>query len=254
MFKIFFTLLFPLFVSAKPIKVAVIDTGYSNFIKTEDVSLCEGLHADLTKNKTYMQNPPLDSHEVRHGSNVSWLIQDQVSKENLQHYCIVVIKYFDKKTTNTQLSSRAIEYAIEIGVDIINYSGGGIQEDSQETELVKKALNSGIIFVAAAGNEGKDLSEQPYYPALSDPRVIVVGNKDSDGKIVKSSNFGAVVDVWEIGKDRKAGGVTLTGTSQATAVVTGKIINQIIAKANQGMIQHIKDTVNFKGSKDGRSN
>jgi hypothetical protein len=234
MLRIFFVFLsFPFFAYANPIKVAVIDTGYSNFISNENVSLCEGLHADFTQNKTYMRYPPLDSHKLKHGTNVAWLIHEQISKKNLSRYCIVVIKYYDKELLDIKASNRAIEYAIKIGAKIINYSGGGVQEDAQETKLVKKALDSGIIFVASAGNHGKDLSKQPYYPALSDPRVIVVGNKDPDGFVVNSSNFGAAVDVWEMGKDRKAGGVTLTGTSQSAAVVTGKLVDLILTKSNK---------------------
>jgi hypothetical protein len=249
MIKLFLiTLLYPLFVFAKPIKVAVIDTGYE-LLDKNNVSLCEGLHADITNKTFFMKNPPSDFKKIKHGTNVSWLIHDQISKENLQNYCIIVIKYFGEKGTSIEMSAMAIKYAIDVGANVINYSGGGLEEDPEETKFIKKALDLGIIFVASAGNEGKDLSKQPYFPALADPRVIVVGNKNANGEIEKNSNFGKAVDVWEIGVKRTGGGVTLTGTSQATAVTTGKLVNDMLSKhnkpnqPNQCMIKYIdKDT------------
>lgn len=255
MFRLLFliTLLCPLCAFAKLIKVAVIDTGYE-LLDKNNVSLCEGLHADITNKTFFMKNPPLDLHENKHGTNISWLIQDQISKENLQNYCIIVIKYFGKKGASTEMSAIAINYAISVGANVINYSGGGSNEDPTETKLIKKALDLGIIFVASAGNEGKDLSKHPYFPAMADPRIIVVGNKNTNGIIEKTSNFGEAVDIWEVGVNRTGGGVTLTGTSQATAVVTGKIVNNLISKYNktdQYVIKHINKDPE-RSNKNGR--
>lgn len=61
---------------------------------------------------------------------------------------------------------------------------------------------------------------------MYDKRIVVVGNKDSFGTRIKSSNYGKLVNRWEIGENQEAYGITLTGTSQATAVATGKLIGE----------------------------
>ena len=58
-----------------------------------------------------------------------------------------------------------------------------------------------------------------YFPACYDKRINVIGAKN-----VSKSNYGHVVDYVLNGKNRKAFGVNLTGTSQSTAVFTGLMI------------------------------
>jgi len=211
---------------SKPIRIAVIDTGNSNTTSSKDVNLCPDGHADMIEEKLYLKQPPTDSMPNKHGTNVAFLIDNQLGQEYKEDYCLVIIRYYDGKENTNYLrkSNKAIAYAISIGVDFINYSGGGTNEIESETKLVKKALDKGIVFVAAAGNQGKNLDNHTFYPAMSDPRVIVVGNINKNGKRVSSSNYGKVVDIWEVGYEVSAGGVTMTGTSQSTAIATGRLV------------------------------
>jgi hypothetical protein len=52
----------------------------------------------------------------------------------------------------------------------------------------------------------------------------VVGNVDRSGKIANNSNYGKSITRWEIGVNVKAYGLIMSGTSQATATATGKIV------------------------------
>jgi hypothetical protein len=69
---------------------------------------------------------------------------------------------------------------------------------------------------------------------MYDSRIIIVGNlvDEKSRTIASSSNYGKSVNAWEKGTDilsRLPGGYGLmTGTSQATAIRTGKLIRQML--------------------------
>lgn len=207
------------------VRVAVIDTGLPMVPIANDY-LCHSGHKDFTNTTIAdMQG---------HSTSVAYLIH-KYSGLNKSKYCQVHIKFFNKEGDNTDtLSSsvRAIEHAIELKVDIINYSGGGKTFSQEEKIAVKKALNAGIIFVASAGNDGVDLDRFKYYPATLDERVIVVGAHNKQHQKLNSSNFSdTIVDLWEVGvfyEDFGTGEKKMfSGTSAATAVATGKIIKNL---------------------------
>ena len=65
---------------------------------------------------------------------------------------------------------RAIDYAIDKKVDIINLSFIGSEESVYLRSALKRALDAGIVVVTASGNNeagmrGYDLGEKPVYPA-----------------------------------------------------------------------------------------
>ncbi len=75
--------------------------------------------------------------------------------------------------------------------DIINLSLGGAGSSSIEAALYKEIYDSGIIIVAAAGNER---SSTPAYPA-SYEGVISVSATDFNKQQAPYSNYGAFVDI-----------------------------------------------------------
>jgi thermitase len=144
---------------------------------------------------------------------------------------IMVLKYFDPKSKNQNPlvnTVEAIRYAVKMGADIINYSGGGLNSSEAEFEAIKEASKAGILFVAAAGNEKSDSDRRGYFPADYDlPNILSVTAIDSESEVLPSSNWGEnTVDLAAPGKDifstlpDHAHGY-MTGTSQATAFVTG---------------------------------
>jgi subtilisin family serine protease len=231
-------------VLAKQIKVAIIDTGISKTMLNSPI-LCK------TGHKSFADDSIVDNSN--HGTHISSLIDQNAknffigkdgSDDKLASitidYCQLIIKFYDPTSKSDFLKNtiKAFEYAIEQKVDIINYSAGGTDPSEEERKAVIKALDAGIIVVAAAGNEKSDLSKQGYYPALYDSRIIVVGNLESSKQIAKSSNFGTRVNDWEIGtnilgKLRDGNYGYMTGTSQAAAIKTGNLIRQMVSKRNQ---------------------
>jgi subtilisin family serine protease len=144
---------------------------------------------------------------------------------------LIIAKYYDPKSvTNNNLVNtvRAIRYCVAVGANIINYSGGGLEPSSQEREAIVLARNAGILFVAAAGNEQSNSDVKKYYPAdYGLDNIISVTAFDRERNVLSSSNYGIKsVDVAAPGKNVYStlpGGAYgyMTGTSQATAVVTG---------------------------------
>ena len=226
-------------VNARTVKIAVIDTGYdfnSTWVDAESKGLvkpklCKTGHKDFTDQGIQ------DKHN--HGTHISGLIAKYA---NNMDYCLVIIKYYHGvgkvkyESKTSERSALAISWAIGQGVDIINYSGGGAGSIEVERKFTLQALNSGIIFVAASGNERSDLAQYPFYPASYDKRVIVVNNVDKQLRRHPTSNYGHSVDVEVMGTDilslypnNKYG--KFTGSSQGTAIISGQIVKQLYMKS-----------------------
>jgi hypothetical protein len=218
---------------AKVITVAVIDTGFGNTIDSlAEKHLCNYGHKDFTPDQQFavgfktLDRVPLDLNG--HGTNIVGIIDKYADNAK---YCIVIIKFYSgtfNAIENDDYSRLAIQYAINLKVDVINFSAGGTYFNEFENTAICKYVKHGGIFVAAAGNNGQNLDKtgNVYYPAMY-KGVISVGNRKPNGDANEQSNFGQEVKTWEIGTDVKAFGITLTGTSQATAVYSGKIVNKL---------------------------
>ncbi len=144
---------------------------------------------------------------------------------------LMILKYYDPKiagTDNLKNTVASIKYAVKMGANIINYSGGGTEYSQEEHDAIVEAEKKGILFVAAAGNERSNSDQFKYYPAdygLSN--IISVTAIDPSTEVLSSSNYGTVtVDIAAPGQNilsclpGNAYGY-MTGTSQATAFVSG---------------------------------
>lgn len=161
-----------------------------------------------------------------HGTHVAGIIQSISPKSS-----IMTLKYYDPKAdgaTNLANTVKAIEYALKMNAKIINYSGGGTSKYPEEEAVIRKAQDQGVLFVAAAGNEKSDSDIFGFYPADYElSNIISVTAIDANRRILPSSNFGVnSVDIAAPGHNIVStlpGGKfgTMTGTSQATAFVTG---------------------------------
>ncbi len=219
--------------------VAVIDTGMDRRVvdlhsepndSWYEKGLCKYGHKDFTGSDLY------DRHG--HGTNISGLIHKYAKGED---YCQVVIKYYDPsvgEADNMRAIIQALEHAVALDVDMINISGGGTDPSGLEQVIIRKALDKGIIIVAAAGNERSNIDKHGYYPASYFPEIIVVGSTDSKGDRLPSSNYGMTVDFMEIGKDQQGEyGPGMTGTSQATAIVSGKEVGRILKRRSRIILE-----------------
>jgi subtilase family protein len=214
----------------QPTRVAVIDTGFGFNHAKNDSHLCKTGHRDFSNDQMFSVDGkviyPIDL--MGHGTNVVGLIEQYAAKGDL-NYCIVMIKFFSDRQSGTQrqaATTKAIRYATQIGAKFINYSAGGTNYDQEEYLAIENFLNKGGKLISAAGNEHQDLDSlgNTYYPAMYDSRITVVGSLNYFGAVSKFSNFGKLVSFWEVGENAMAYGVMMSGTSQATAIRTGKTL------------------------------
>jgi thermitase len=161
-----------------------------------------------------------------HGTHVAGIIQGSAPKVKL-----MILKYYDSKATgaaNLLNTVKAIQYATKMKARIINYSGGGTDKYREEEQALQRAQAQKILVVAAAGNERNNSDIIHFYPAdYGYANIVSVTAIDENQRVLSSSNYGIkTVDIAAPGKDIYStlpGGKfgTMTGTSQATAFVTG---------------------------------
>jgi subtilisin family serine protease len=174
------------------------------------------------------------SDEHGHGTHVAGIIAarfDGYVGGVAPNVRIMPLKYYSVKATGEQnliATIKAIRYAVQMGAHIINYSAGGAEFSQPEFEAIKLAEEKGVLFIAAAGNEGVDAQMDKFYPAAYPLKnIIAVASLSVEGALLKSSNFGLnVVAVAAPGGKiqstlPKGRFGYLSGTSQAAPFVTG---------------------------------
>ena len=126
---------------------------------------------------------------------------------------------------------RAIEYAIKMNAVIMNNSWGGGGFSQALRDAIAVADAEGILFVAAAGNNGTDSDANPSYPAGYDvPNIVAVMATDQNDVIAVFSTFGlttvdlAAPGVGILSTTRNGGYASFNGTSMATPHVSGAAV------------------------------
>jgi len=266
-FFIFLAFLFTLKTFAKnQIVVAVIDTGIdlshdclknslqinTNEIPNNGIDDDKNGFIDDVYGWNFIDNNNDLSDSNGHGTHVSGLITSTCFiNKNLKNSSadikILPIKYYDSKKTPSEIfdaSLKAIDYAIRMKVDIINFSGGGYQPYRLEKNLIQKAQEKNIIFIASAGNDKSNNDVLPFYPA-SYPlnNIISVAAVDESLKLPKFSNFGKksvmvaahgtnIISTLPYNKFGR-----MSGTSQATALVSNKVALELLRVKKISIIQ-----------------
>ncbi len=147
---------------------------------------------------------------------------------------IMPLKFISRTGSGTTKDAiEAINYVINrkeagVNVRIISASWGSTQKSKALEDVIRKAGEAGILFVAASGNSSADADRSPHYPASFElPNVISVAALDRNDQLASFSNYGAkrvhiaapgaeILSTWLNGDFREA-----SGTSMATPEVSG---------------------------------
>lgn len=119
---------------------------------------------------------------------------------------------------------RALDWLRALGVNVVNLSISGARDEAVEPAL-KAMTAKGVVFIAAAGNDGPDGA--PSYPAAY-PEVIAVTAVNKDLHSYARATRGSYVDIaapgvniWTALPDGRMG--YRTGTSFAAPFVTSAV-------------------------------
>lgn len=217
----------------EPVRIAILDSGISSRVIASE-NLDEGVN--------YIK--PLDGTEdtIGHGTAVASIIVGSESA-GLEGICpraiLVPLVYCAEDYLGRTVNADAItigemiyEAVDTFDCDIINISAASAKDDKYLKEAVKYAIEQGVIVIACAGNTNLTTPENVYYPGVYED-VICVGAVNEEGVVSDFSQRGAYLDFTAPGEeilaaDMDGEAVYMTGTSFATAYVTGLVANIFI--------------------------
>ena len=144
---------------------------------------------------------------------------------------LVGLKFFSANGEGyTSDALSAIYYANSIGVKLTSNSWGGGGYEQELKDAIDAANNAGVLFIAAAGNDGRDNNVSENYPSnYTSPNIIAVAATDFNDELAVFSNWGATtVDLAAPGVaiySAQPGNLyqNLDGTSMATPHVAGAV-------------------------------
>lgn len=215
------------------IKVAVIDSGIQ---KNHEDLKGRVASAGVTYSTPYNKAEDNDGH----GTHVSGIIAATANNDKggagiAYKSSIVSYKALEENPITGKAGGstadiiKAVNAAVKSGARVINMSLGGYYYDALFEGAVDTAVNKGIVVVAAAGNEGKQLSKtigNANYcsPACFDNVITVSAKQKGSATKADFSNYGAnIIDITAPGTDIASsvpnGYAYMSGTSQATPMV-----------------------------------
>lgn len=189
---------------------------------------------------------------------------------------IMPLKFLGKGGFGTTKDAiESINYAIDrkrngVNIRVISASWGSTAYSKALEDTIRAAGEEGILFVAAAGNNGSSNDRSPHYPSNYDlPNVISVAALDRSDQLASFSNFGVktvhigapgkdILSTWLNGDYREA-----SGTSMATPYVSGVAAlilasepNLSVEKLRERLLKSVDklDSLNGKIESGGRLN
>lgn len=105
---------------------------------------------------------------------------------------LMAIKFLDKDGSGTTENAiKAVDYSVKMKVDLTSNSWGGGGFSQALFDVIQRAQKQGQLFVAAAGNDGKNTDTSVNYPSgYNLDNILSVAAVDNRGKLATFSNYG----------------------------------------------------------------
>lgn len=201
------------------VRVGIIDTGINY------------MHPDLRENIREGIST-LDGHnsfldDYGHGTHVAGVIgaNNRYGKIGINPNAdFYAVKAFNNKGSGSLADIiEGIDWLMRRQVEIINMSFSTSETSASFVRAIRAAVSRGIIMVAAAGNDGKDVN----YPARF-PEVIAVSATDKNDRIAEFSCFGPEINFCAPGVNINStwlgdGYSVKSGTSFAAPHIVGAV-------------------------------
>ena len=206
--------------------IAIIDSGCFNH-KLLREKLIYG------KNFTSEGNSQNINDNFGHGTHIAGIIHDIIPEAQL-----LIIKVLDRYGYGTiDNVTQGIYYALDKGANIINISIGYEDPDDELKAAIEAAESKNVPVICAAGNH--NTIEYPAQYGIS------VGSIDNKGNVSEFSTNNATL--YALGEDIESTYLNdsyeiLTGTSMATAKMTGYIAKYIMNNGDTQIIDFIKQS------------
>ncbi|MBF0216904.1 MAG: S8/S53 family peptidase, partial [Candidatus Omnitrophica bacterium] len=173
------------------------------------------------------------SDELGHGTQVASVITGTSDEEGVAPDAeIMALKIFDDSgQTTTDIVAEAIRYAVDNGANILNLSFSLYPMNPLILGAIDYALSRNVLIIAAAGNEGSEIT---YDSLAAQDGIITVGSVDNNGSFSAWSNYGSELDLyapWDV--VAVGGALGEAGTSYSAAFITG--LAALILEDNPGM-------------------
>jgi subtilisin family serine protease len=187
---------------------------------------------------------------------------------------IMPLKFLGRGGFGTTANAiKSINYAIDrkqhgVNVRVINASWGSTQYSRALEDAIRAAGDQGILFVAAAGNNGTDNDRRAHYPSNYDlPNVISVAALDRTDSLASFSNYGVktvhiaapgreILSTWLGDEYREASGTSMAAPHVAgvAALILASEPNLSVAKLRERILGTVDkiDSLQGKISSGGR--
>lgn len=173
--------------------VALVDSGVNYTLPAINSRLARDQHGALLSKDFWDQDDlPFDSHParsaftiVRHGTRTASILLREAPDAALVAY-----RY---PRPDMSRMTQLVAHAAEIGVAVVGMPLGGNKLDQWQDFADAAKLHPEILFVASAGNNGRNIDQQPVYPAsLTLENLLVVTSADDFVKPAERVNWGRV--------------------------------------------------------------
>jgi len=202
------------------IKVAVLDTG----VMQSHLDLKNRIISCETKITRFIPDTKNCEDGHGHGTHVAGTILADAGSDGLGIYgvapeaSLIAVKVCDKRgwCYGDDIAA-GINYAISEGANVISMSLGGSSPDSRILSSVQKAVEKGVLVIAAAGNSGPNLDTINYPGAFKE--VVSVAATNIDDAVADFSSRG--IDDTEFKYEDKYLEVAAPGVSVESTYIDG---------------------------------